>query len=168
MYLVIHLKKPDELIWMCHIEDESSWTINVKLSFVLFHLLIWHPTGRPKWETARKAYPQWAFIHLNFFPHVPGAFLPVIWHWNRFFGSGYQTKTTWSSLFCSIPVHSSPHSRSFGGMKVLRRPQEKQGCSWGSAWDPAKRHVLHCGTEKRSFKLIRVALEHKETWTTNS
>lgn len=59
-----------------------------------------------------------------------------------FFGSGCQLKTTWGSLFCSMPVHSSPHSRSLGGMKVLRKPHEEQGCSWGTAWHPAKRHVL--------------------------
>lgn len=132
---------------MCHIEDESSWTINVKLSFVLSHLPSWHLTGRPKWsfkflwKTASKACPQCTFIHLSFFPHVPGAFLPVTWGWTAFFGSGYQAKTTWGPLCCTIPVYSSPHSRSLGGTKVLRRPHQEQACSWGSAWDPAKRCV---------------------------
>lgn len=131
---------------MCHIEDESSWTINVKLSLVLAHLPIWHATGRPKWsfkylrETTSKACPQWAFIHLSFFPISLVPFCQSPDNGTGFFGSGYQLETTWSPLFCTIPVHDSPHSRSLHGRKVLRRPHEEQGCSWGSEWDPAKRH----------------------------
>lgn len=79
----------------------------------------------------------WAFFPMSL---VPFCLSPVIG--TVFFGSGYQPKTTWGPLFCFIPVHSSPHSRSLGGRKVLRRPHEEQGCRWGRAWDPAKRHVL--------------------------
>lgn len=68
--LFIWKLEPAELIWMCHIEDESSWTIHVKVNFALSHRPIWHLTGMPRsfkflLETSSQGV---AFIHLSLSP----------------------------------------------------------------------------------------------------
>lgn len=150
---------------MCHIEDESSWTINVKLSFVLTHLPMWHPTGRPKWsfkylrENASKACPQWAFIHLSFFPHTPAAFLPVTWQWNRIF---WQWLSTENHPGPSVLLYTSAQ---WPPQQVTWWDEGAHKATWRTL---PKYMCFHCSREKWSFKLIKGGLEHKETWTTNS
>lgn len=106
---------------MCHIEYESSWTINVKLSFVLPHLPIGYLAGMPECslefllETT-----SWGvvLIHFNFLSISLLSFhLPPEGELMVISGSGYKPRMTWGCLLCTVPVRGCPHSRSPGGRK---------------------------------------------------
>lgn len=153
---------------MCHIEDESSWTINVKVSFVLSQLPIWHLTGMPKWsfeilsETTSQGV---AFIHLSFLSISLLRFcLSPLRERTVFSGSGYQLKTTWGPLLCTVPVCGSLHSRSLSGANGLWGHMKNRAAAEGTRETLPKDMSFQCGTEQWSFELIR-GPEQKETWT---
>jgi len=153
---------------MCHIEDERSWTINVKVSFVLSHLPIWHLTGMPKWsfeflsETTSQgvAFFRWSFLSVSLlrFCLAPEGERTVL------SDSGYQPKPTWDPLLCTAQVRGSPHSRSLGGMKGSWGHLKNRAAAEGMHEALPKDMCFRCGIEQWSFKLIRDP-EQKETWT---
>ena len=151
---------------MCHIEDESSWT--TKVSFVLSHLPIWHLTGMSKWsfeflsETASQGA---ASIRLSFLSISLLCFcLSFDEERTVFSGSGYQPKTTWSPLLCTVPVRSSTHRRSLGRTKGSWSQVKNRAAAEGMHDTLPKDMCFHRNTEQWSFKLIRDP-EQKETWT---
>lgn len=150
---------------MCHIEDESSWTINVGVSFVLSHHPTWHLTGMPKRSFAflsETASQGVACIHLSFFPFP---YCLSVCHLKTVFsGSGCQPKATRISLLCTVPVCDSPRSRSLGGMKGSWGHTKSRAAAEGMHEILPKDICFHCGTKQWSFKLIR-DLQQKETWT---
>lgn len=153
---------------MCHIEDENSWTINVKVSFVLSHLPIWHLTGMPKWSfefLSETASQQVAFICLSFFTISLLRFcLSPDRERTVFSGSGYQPKATWGPLLCSVPVCVSPQSRSLGRTKGSWGHMKNRAAAEGMRETLPKDLCFHCGAEQWSFKLIG-DLQQTETWT---
>lgn len=121
----------------------------------------------PKWsfefvsETASQGV---AFICLSFLP-ISLLCLSVTWQ-NRtvFSGNDYQPNPTWSSLLCTVPVHSSPHSRSLGRTKGSWGHVKNRAAAEGTRETLPKDTCFLCGTEQWSFKLIRNP-EQKESWT---
>lgn len=126
---------------MCHVADESSWIMNVKVSFVLSRLPIWHLAGMPKWnfeflsETRRHGV---AFIHLSFLS------ISLLYF--------CLSPDKDQCLLAVVINQNQPGSLCFA---LWPAQQVIWWAEWGDEWDFAKRHMLLLWHKARIFQADR-------------